>query len=771
MSSSTDKGSTPEPLTGNESRGGHRLLLQLGDDALGRSFCATRAGAEGSDQLVLLRVFDHLSISPTDAWNLREARRGVEGSLLHPSIGTSTSSGVDQGALWSAYEYVQGTTLSRVIAKAKEQARPVPTELVLLVASKIASALSTAARTEELGEPLAHGFLVPELVMVSNEGAVRLLGFEVSLALRRFDRMHPACADLRAALRPKTRQRNDPKPADDLYAFGSLLSTLLTHSGFAVSSEADRLAAIRTAREAGSGKPLDPGLLDILERCALAGSETETTIGDLLASIKTLIVEGGYRPSYHSLAVYLDDLMSDAGRTDALKTRQIPLALAREVQENPTSVRTEPLSPDSAELRVKEVEELFASALREETDAADPEEVPAPEAPEAAIEPEPDAGAVVDDRDSSGGVMAIPVVNADEEQVEGDDPVWSEEAPGSEGRSRRGLVWAVLLAAATVVLGAWLLTRFSSQAARTPSSPARSADAESAPVPAAPGARRAPGAPGEGGTLPLGESSDESSLDLNAVGEPVGDDAEGVPAEAFDLAAEPLLEPPADDELGRQDAPAESREDRIRSAAVPDRSADTGSTASVPTREPRAPERPRVPARELSSPREATRDQATTPVRETPTPAPAEPLRPSASESQSESESGSVEVPPLASTPAAAEAAPGDSSSPAEALAAAPTAEVPAAESVFVPPKLLQLDPPEYPLLARRAKVEGTVKMVVLVGVDGRVKSVEVREGVGRAKLDQAAMAAARKAIFQPATRDGVPVESQGEVEVQFRLD
>ena len=50
----------------------------------------------------------------------------------------------------------------------------------------IALGLASASEQRLGGERILHGFLAPHLVMISNEGETRLLGFEISPALRGF---------------------------------------------------------------------------------------------------------------------------------------------------------------------------------------------------------------------------------------------------------------------------------------------------------------------------------------------------------------------------------------------------------------------------------------------------------------------------------------------------------------------------------------------------------------------------------------------------------
>src|SRR5712691_2510195 len=87
----------------------------------------------------------------------------------------------------------------------------------------------------------------------------------------------------------------------------------------------------------------------------------------------------------------------------------------------------------------------------------------------------------------------------------------------------------------------------------------------------------------------------------------------------------------------------------------------------------------------------------------------------------------------------------------------------------FVAPRLLERVEARYPEEARLSGLTGTVVVRIVVGTDGRVISAEVVQGAGHG-FDEAALEAARKLRFEPATREGRPVAVQLDYEVRFEL-
>ncbi len=88
-----------------------------------------------------------------------------------------------------------------------------------------------------------------------------------------------------------------------------------------------------------------------------------------------------------------------------------------------------------------------------------------------------------------------------------------------------------------------------------------------------------------------------------------------------------------------------------------------------------------------------------------------------------------------------------------------------------VPPKTLSIPGARYPERAKREQREATIGVLVLVDENGKPSAVKIQDGdpngVG---FDDAALDAARRATFQPATKDGVPVKMWKLVRVGFRL-
>ena len=85
------------------------------------------------------------------------------------------------------------------------------------------------------------------------------------------------------------------------------------------------------------------------------------------------------------------------------------------------------------------------------------------------------------------------------------------------------------------------------------------------------------------------------------------------------------------------------------------------------------------------------------------------------------------------------------------------------------PPTLVREVRPTYTDEARRQSIEGDVKLEIVVLRDGRVGNVRIVRGLG-AGLDQKAAEAVRQWRFNPARRQGTPVDVVVDVAVEFKL-
>lgn len=106
---------------------------------------------------------------------------------------------------------------------------------------------------------------------------------------------------------------------------------------------------------------------------------------------------------------------------------------------------------------------------------------------------------------------------------------------------------------------------------------------------------------------------------------------------------------------------------------------------------------------------------------------------------------------------------------PTPAPEALPPASVPAASTSEPMPLAGETPAPRYPSASLRRGETGTVIVRATVGIDGRTRRTDVARSSGSRRLDRAAEDAVRRWRFQPALRDGQPVEADVNVPIEFR--
>lgn len=83
--------------------------------------------------------------------------------------------------------------------------------------------------------------------------------------------------------------------------------------------------------------------------------------------------------------------------------------------------------------------------------------------------------------------------------------------------------------------------------------------------------------------------------------------------------------------------------------------------------------------------------------------------------------------------------------------------------------ELIRRVQPVYPAVARAARISGTVELRAIIATDGSVKQLEILSG--NMILAQAAVAAVREWRYRPTRLDGVDVEVETLITVNFVLD
>jgi hypothetical protein len=161
----------------------YQCLFGIGRGGMGSVEVALDRCPDGSQRVVALkRLLPESARDPRRAeMFLREAR--LAAMLSHPNVVHAFAFGESNGELFLSMEYVEGESLSRVLAAARESAYPLSPALVATLLAEVCDGLHAAHELlGENGEPLhvVHRDVSPHNVMIGFEGSVKVLDFGVA---------------------------------------------------------------------------------------------------------------------------------------------------------------------------------------------------------------------------------------------------------------------------------------------------------------------------------------------------------------------------------------------------------------------------------------------------------------------------------------------------------------------------------------------------------------------------------------------------------------
>jgi TonB family protein len=345
-----------------EQFGKYLLLKKLTEDPLGETFRAGMLGDKGMDKVVLLRIFNGQGVDGNRLWEATKNRNGVQEALRSPNIGEGVGLGEIEGLPYVAYDYISGKNLATLLEQAARQRNFIPPEHALLITERVALALAAASENRYKGERILHGFLSPHLIMISNEGETRLLGFEMAPGLRSFSANPVIRQHFGRYLAPEALAGSPPHPSDDIYSLGVVLFELLTGRPLPPPGPDGFGSVIERGLIATEETPLDPELQALLKRSLVP---REHRIADVPTWHKTLnewMGAGQYNPTTFNLAFYMHNLFRQDIEKES-KEIEVEKTLPLPVMQKPTAAA----NPPSAAVPIP-----APAALSEGTDVREP---------------------------------------------------------------------------------------------------------------------------------------------------------------------------------------------------------------------------------------------------------------------------------------------------------------------------------------------------------------------------------------------------------------
>ncbi len=685
------------PPTAPVEFGQYTLLERIALGGMAEVWKARMKGVEGFQKTVAIKkILPHLTDS-SDFVTMFIDEAKLAAQLNHNNIIHIYDLGKIDADYYIAMEYVDGKDLRSILNTAREQTRPLPLGLALLVASRVAAALDHAHLKKdfegrEMG--LVHRDVSPQNVLISFEGDIKLCDFGIVKAVSKASKTQMGA--LKGKLQYMSPEQAWGRPVDarsDIFSLGSVLFEMLTGQRlFSGESEMSVLDAVREGRiqaprDLDPRVPLEVNAL-VLKALAREPRDRYGSAGDFQHEIDAVLGSLKPTPAQRDLAVYIQGLFASVPRATTAPA-------AEPASAPPTPARPSP--------RAEEVASV---------------------APVAAV------------TTTGGGDAAL-------ESVDG---------------GAKNLLWIGIAAIVLLGLGGlFFYGRHGGEKAPPPpasSTPALADTTPAATTPAAaPPQSDAAAAPSESTPATAASTGATEQLDVSKI-----------------VAGE--VKKQADELKKKYDAELQQKQQELAAAKA---SAPAPPVTSQPEPQKRSTaESKKKPAEKAGKSEPSAQAAAAT----------AQPASPATGPS-AQNKAGNTPPVEDATNPAAAPAQQPAATAPQKAAPQTVPAAVPPAKKTpavrlgdlvepgpgVTPPVLVSFKKPEYPPLARRMRVEGTVVLSLLVDENGRVIDVRldsgVRENVG---INEAALAAAKSAHFQPALKDGVRVKMWHQLKIPFRM-
>ncbi|HEX7581255.1 MAG TPA: TonB family protein, partial [Thermoanaerobaculia bacterium] len=301
--------------------GRYQLLEKIAAGGMAEVFKARMSGEEGFEKVVAIkRILPHMADS-VDFITMFIDEAKLAAQLTHSNIIHIYDLGKVDAYHYIAMEYVEGKDLRSILKLGPERGWPLPIELALFVASKVANALDYAHRRlgpEGRELDLVHRDVSPQNILISFEGDIKLCDFGIAKAATTMTQTQTGA--LKGKLQYMSPEQAWGRKVDrrtDIYALGLVLHEMLTGNRL-FTGDTD-LAILEQVRDAvivppSSKNPDVPEKVDQIVLRALSkdpaarfqnASEFEKEINAVLYSFRPT-------PGPADLAIYMHRLLEAA---------------------------------------------------------------------------------------------------------------------------------------------------------------------------------------------------------------------------------------------------------------------------------------------------------------------------------------------------------------------------------------------------------------------------------------------------------------------------
>lgn len=336
----------PEPLAGSlEEFGNYYLLEKIAVGGMAELFKARQRGVHNFEKIVAIkRILPHLSDNDEFVrMFIDEAKLAAQ--LTHPNIVQIFDLGKAGGFYYIAMEFVDGRDLRSLLRKVREYRMPFPEPVAAFVAMKVAGALDYAHRKKGMNDKelkLVHRDISPQNILISTEGAVKLVDFGIAKAATKSTQTMAGA--LKGKLLYMSPEQALGQPLDsrsDLYSLGLVLFELLTGERcFQADSELGVLEKVRLGKvqDVRTVNPdVSAEMAGLLERALQKDVERRYPSARFLErDLKAYLGRLTNDPSEHEVAEYVNTLLRGTKeQLEELVASHWPVQAPRQGKESP----------------------------------------------------------------------------------------------------------------------------------------------------------------------------------------------------------------------------------------------------------------------------------------------------------------------------------------------------------------------------------------------------------------------------------------------------
>jgi len=295
----------------------YRVVRKLYEGGMGIVYEAEQAGAQGFVKRVALKLIRENFAKQKLFLDNFVGEAKLVADLIHTNIVQTYQLGESAGQYFIAMELIRGVNLEQFLHQLASKKRPLPRDLAVFIASRVARGLAYAhAKADGDGHPLGivHRDVSLKNILIAFEGDVKLTDFGIAKArgfltdqegevvAGKADYMSPEQADFKI-----TDQRSD------LFSAGVVLGHLLLGRNVFKAATPDESRQRIMTLPVPDFRPLHPDVDDrlntILQRMLARDlAERYQTADEVLGDLERYIYSAGYGPTNETLGKFIRDV-------------------------------------------------------------------------------------------------------------------------------------------------------------------------------------------------------------------------------------------------------------------------------------------------------------------------------------------------------------------------------------------------------------------------------------------------------------------------------